>query len=95
MNKRILAIFIIGVFILSSLLAGCGNDEKNKDVNDKNVDEGPWFETEFHDFKVEKDEFIPSFSTYNDEVYFLVERMEENTNTMFMTLKKLPSVPLS
>lgn len=89
MNKRILAIFITGVFIISSLLAGCGNDEKNKDVNDKNVAEGPWFETEFHDFKVEKDEFIPSFSTYNDEVYFLVERMEENTNTMFMTLKKL------
>lgn len=89
MKSRVIILLMTSFFMLTTLLSGCGSEEKNIVTGNNGVDEGPWFETNFHDVKLEEEEFIASFSMYNDEVYFLVGSTDEKTDTIFMTLKKL------
>lgn len=80
-------LMVIGGFMFLLLLAGCGKDEKASANNGEK--EGPWFETEFHDFKLGEDEFIPAFSIDGREMYFLVYSTDTTTKDRFVTLKKV------
>lgn len=51
MKKVLVTLFLVFIVVLSTLFMGCGNDADNSEDNN-HVDEGPWFETEFHDFKM-------------------------------------------
>ena len=51
----LIAICFMGFMLL---LAGCGKNEKSSE--NTVIDEGPWFETEYHDFRLEEGEIIPT-----------------------------------
>ncbi len=86
MKSRSWISVIIGVVMLAMFIIGCS---KNEEVQKKNADEGPWFETQFHDFKLEEDEFVPTFCMYENEMYFVVYRKDTKTENRLMTLKKM------
>lgn len=88
MKKVLVTLFLVFIVVLSTLFMGCGNDADNSEDNN-HVDEGPWFETEFHDFKLEEDEFVPVFSFYNNEIYFIADSVDEKTDAVHMSLKKM------
>ncbi len=88
MKNRFWMLIAMGILLVVILLAGCGKNE-NAGKQNTTMDEGPWFETEFYDFKFEEDEFIPSFYIYENEIYFLVYSKAEDTTNRFITLKKM------
>lgn len=86
MKSRSLIWVILCFVMLAMVITGCG---KKENIQKKNDDEGPWFETEFHDFKLTEDEFAPTFCMYENEMYFVVYRKDTNTENRHMTLKKM------
>ncbi len=80
----LMAISFLGFFLL---LAGCGKDEKSSENNV--TDEGPWFETKFHDFRLEENEIIPTLYVYGNDMYFLTYRVDEQARNVLMSLKKM------
>ena len=89
MKKVIVTLIMTFIIVLTMFfISGCGNDVNNSADNNR-IDEGPWFETEFHDFKLGENEFIPVFSFYNNEIYFIVDSADEKADTVHMVLKKM------
>lgn len=90
MKKRILALLMAGVFVLSSLLVGCGSDDKGKnDKNSVSQGDGPWYKAEYHDFTTEKDEYIANVDVYGDAMYFVTQKYVEETGGSITKLKKM------
>lgn len=87
MKKRYLMLMAMCVLGFVLLLAGCGKNEKNGE--NAVIDEGPWFETEYYDFKLEEGEVIPSLCVYGNDMYFLTYRLNKQARTVLMSLKKL------
>lgn len=88
MKKVLVTLFLLFIVVLSTLFMGCGNDADNSEDNN-HVDKGPWFEPAFHDFKLGEDEFVPVFSFYNNEIYFIADSVDEKTDAVHMVLKKI------
>ena len=86
MKSRSLIGVILGVLMVAMVVTGCG---KKESIQKKGDDEGPWFETEFHDFKLSEDEFVPTICMYENEMYFVIYRKDTNTENRLMTLKKM------
>ena len=86
MKNKFRMMIIMGILLVVVLLAGCG---KKDTINQKDANEGPWFETEFHDFMLEENEFIPSFSVYGNEMYFVLIHIGESENDRLITLKRM------
>ena len=89
MKNKFRMMIIMGILLVVVLLAGCG---KKDTINQKDANEGPWFETEFHDFMLEENEFIPSFSVYGNEMYFVLIHIGESEKDRLITLKRMSLV---
>lgn len=91
MKKRILALLMAGVFVLSTLLVGCGNDG-DKTKNDKNAalaDEGPWYKAQYHDFTLEENEYVANVCVYDGAMYFVTQKYLEETGDSITKVKKM------
>lgn len=86
MHTSFRMLFTIVICVFSVVLSGCS---KKDTINKKDADEGPWFETEFHDFMLEENEFIPSFSVYGNEMYFVVIHIGESEKDRLIMLKRM------
>ena len=80
----LIAICFMGFMLL---LAGCGKNEKSSE--NTVIDEGPWFETEYHDFRLEEGEIIPTLCVHGRDMYFLTYRVDKQAKNVLMSLKKL------
>lgn len=91
MKKRILALLMASVLVLSTLLVGCGsNDDKAKgDKGTSSADEGPWYKAQYHDFTMEEDEYIANVALYKDAMYFVTQKYVEETGNSITKLKKM------
>lgn len=90
MKKRILALLMAGVFVLSTLLTGCGSDDKDKgDKGTANAGDGPWYSVQYHDFTLEKDEYVNDTALYEDAMYFMTQKYIEETGENISKLKKM------
>lgn len=90
MKKKILALLLAGIFVLSSLLVGCGNDDGEKDGKTATEQgEGPWYKAEYHDFTMEEKEYIANVEVYGDAMYFITQRYVEETGGSITKLKKM------
>lgn len=78
---------MLGCVILAICMIGCSS--RKETTSKDNVDAGAWFETEFHDFKLAEDEFVPSFSVYDNDLYFLTINTNSKTTNRIITLKKM------
>ena len=86
MKSRSWISVMIGFLILAIFMTGC---DKKENISQKSVNEGTWFDTEFYDFKLAEDEFVPTFCMYENEMYFVVYRVDKTTKNKLMTLKKM------
>lgn len=90
MKKRIMALLMAGVLVLSTLLIGCGSDDDDKsDKGTANAGEGPWYSVQYHDFTLDKDEYINDTALYEDAMYFLTQKYIEETGDSISKLKKM------
>ena len=86
MKSRGFATAVIVFLLLAIFTTACGKQDA---VIKKGENEGPWFETEFRDFKLEDEEFVPALYMDEKAMYFVVYRVEEATGNRLMTLKKM------
>lgn len=91
MKKRILALLVVYVILLSTLLVGCGDsDDETTDTKDTAiVDEGLWYRAQYHDFTLEKDEYVTNVSVYDDAMYFVTQKYLAETGNSITKIKKM------
>ena len=90
MKKRIFALLMAGVLVLSSFLVGCGSDDSGKgDKTNVSQEEGPWYKAQYRDFTTEKSEYINTVEIYEDAVYFIAEKYVEETGESITKIKKM------
>ena len=90
MKKRMMALLMASVLVLSTLLIGCG--KKDYDKNGRgSVDAGvgPWYKVQYHDFTLEEDEHIANMSLYDDAIYFVIDKYVEETGKSISKLRKM------
>ncbi len=90
MKKRIMALLMTGVLLLSTLLTGCGSDDTGKSgKGTANAGDGPWYKVQYHDFTLEKEEYVANVSLYEDAIYFITQKYMEETGKSVSKLKKM------
>lgn len=91
MKKRILALLMAGVLVLSALLVGCGNndDKSQKNTDTSALGEGPWYKAEYHDFILDEEEYIANVALYEDAMYFITQKYIEESGQSITKLKKM------
>lgn len=87
MKKRIMALFMAGIMILSAVMVGCGREDEEK--SKVSVGEGPWYKAQYHDFVAEKNEHINIVKAYGDELYLSTMKYSEETGDSKGQVKKM------
>lgn len=87
MKKRIMALLMAGVLVVSAFMTGCGRDDKEKSKVSQG--EGPWYKAQYHDFLMEENEYINIARIYGNELYFCTLQYVETTDESLMKVKKI------
>lgn len=88
MKKRILALLMVSVLVLSTFLTGCGGDkDKNKESNAQG--DGPWYKTKYHDIVCNDNEYIGFTAVYDDIMYYTQVKYSEEGGSRNIKFNKL------
>ncbi len=90
MKKRIMALLMMCIMVLSMLFTGCGSsddDKSGKSTGD--IGNGPWYKVQYHDFTLEDEEYIGNVALYDDAIYFVTDKYIEETGDSVSKLRKL------
>ncbi len=82
MKKRILTLLMAGILVLSTLLTACGKDKEDKKDT---VLEGIVYKAQYHDFTLDKNEYVSSSTVWGNDMYYLT--MKYNEENMSVTTK--------
>ena len=74
MKKRVLALLMTSVLMLSALFTGCGRDDAESGNGKTDAGEGPWYKAKYHDFVLEEEEYTSAIAVWDKAIYFLTNK---------------------
>ena len=89
MKKRVLALLMTSVLMLSALFTGCGRDDAESGNGKTDAGEGPWYKAKYHDFVLEEEEYTSAIAVWDKAIYFLTNKYVEESGSSVTRLNKM------